>query len=204
MTATATWREQWEASYSHAHPSSPELLGAWIEGFLELDPNDSMQQIFTAALGAVAKRVLTDALETLCVGREAVESPIECAMYFALLIEGRRRVDLVLVESPTFSGDLARPGAGSTSPPLIIQLQAELESYRVDFLLKVGDRRLVVECDGHDFHERTKEQARRDKARDRELQASGYPVYRFTGSEIWADVFACAREALDALAGEEK
>lgn len=52
----------------------------------------------------------------------------------------------------------------------------------------------IVECDGHDFHERTKEQAQRDRARDRAFQAAGIPVFRFTGSEIYASPTKCARE----------
>ncbi len=59
--------------------------------------------------------------------------------------------------------------------------------------------RLVVECDGHDFHEKTKEQARKDKKRDRELQKLGFRLFRYTGSEVWADPIAVATEALDTL-----
>lgn len=55
-------------------------------------------------------------------------------------------------------------------------------------------KRLIVECDGHDFHEKTKEQAARDKRRDRTLQALGYKVFRFTGSEVYKDAIACAKE----------
>lgn len=44
---------------------------------------------------------------------------------------------------------------------------------------------LAVECDGHDFHEKTKEQARRDKSRDRILISHGIHTIRFTGSEIF-------------------
>lgn len=85
-------------------------------------------------------------------------------------------------------------------------------SYRVDFLLgylrydfgrdemPVVEHWIVAECDGHDFHDRTKEQARRDKARDRFLVASGVKVMRFTGAEIWRDPTACAAEVLKALA----
>ncbi len=77
-----------------------------------------------------------------------------------------------------------------------ITLQAPIEKYRVDFLIEVPEEaiRIVVECDGHDFHERTKDQARRDRARDREIQALGYFVLRFTGSEIWADPWKCVEE----------
>lgn len=71
-------------------------------------------------------------------------------------------------------------------------------TYRVDFLIEVAEELsmtdeeeiffLVVELDGHDFHERTKEQAQRDKERDRNLTRAGYKVMRFTGSEVYANV----------------
>lgn len=80
--------------------------------------------------------------------------------------------------------------------------QAHIRNYRVDFAVgrwfpEIGLIRFVAECDGHDFHERTKEQARRDKSRDRELMAHGWPVVRFTGSEIHADAMEC----VDSLCG---
>ncbi|MDQ3254286.1 MAG: endonuclease domain-containing protein [Acidobacteriota bacterium] len=56
-------------------------------------------------------------------------------------------------------------------------------------------KNLIVECDGHDFHEKRKEQAAKDKRRDRILQSLGYRVFRFTGSEIHNDAIACAIEA---------
>lgn len=79
--------------------------------------------------------------------------------------------------------------------------QAQIGSHRVDFLvLHVkpggGYAGIIVECDGHDFHERTKEQAASDKSRDRELQSHGFHVLRFTGSEIWRDAYACADQTL--------
>jgi len=71
------------------------------------------------------------------------------------------------------------------------------KSYRVDFAFFVKECparpriSLAVELDGHDFHERTKEQARRDKARDRALTGAGWHVLRFTGSEVYRDPGAC-------------
>jgi len=53
---------------------------------------------------------------------------------------------------------------------------------------------VAIELDGHDFHERTKEQAAKDKSRDRDLQAAGWRVLRFTGSEVWRDPKRCVRE----------
>lgn len=84
--------------------------------------------------------------------------------------------------------------------------------YRLDFLAQSSTTgptsnggtqeisvRFAIECDGHDFHERTKEQARRDRKRDRDLQAAGYRVLRFTGSEIHRDPSAVAQEIVDAV-----
>lgn len=88
-----------------------------------------------------------------------------------------------------------------------VRAQAKIGGYRVDFLAHSLDhrrsgnerswRRLVIECDGHQFHERTKEQAARDRSRDRWLTANGYDVFRFTGSELWRDPMACAEQVLD-------
>ena len=86
--------------------------------------------------------------------------------------------------------------------------QVKVGSYRVDFLFaaQMSDSEpfclVAVECDGHQFHEKTKRQAARDKARDRELMSYGVKVFRFAGSEIWKDPGACADEVLVHLWGE--
>lgn len=59
-----------------------------------------------------------------------------------------------------------------------------------------GPIHIAIECDGHNFHERTKEQATRDKRRDRELTTEGWRVLRFTGSEIWNDPKSCSEQVL--------
>lgn len=89
--------------------------------------------------------------------------------------------------------------------------QARIEKFRVDFMVTVlagkEYKRLVVECDGHDFHERTKKQAKADRSRDRRLQELGYTVYRFTGSEIYTDPVKCAQDVVRwavAAAGEAR
>ncbi len=84
-----------------------------------------------------------------------------------------------------------------------VEEQVELDRARVDFVITYGLSRLVVECDGHDFHERTKDQASRDRAKDRRLQASGYMVFRFTGSDIHWNARDCAEECLDLLTSRQ-
>lgn len=79
------------------------------------------------------------------------------------------------------------------------QIEVRQKTYRVDFLIAIQMKdgtgfRIAVECDGHEFHEKTKEQAARDKARDRAIQSQAIPVLRFTGSEIWNNPWQCAKE----------
>jgi very-short-patch-repair endonuclease len=78
--------------------------------------------------------------------------------------------------------------------------QHRILNYRVDFMVwsvaptPSGDIKLlkfIIECDGHDFHEKTKQQVAYDKKRDRDLQALGFRVLRFSGSEIYKDPKAC-------------
>lgn len=77
------------------------------------------------------------------------------------------------------------------------------ERYIADFIITYpffgATFTVVVECDGHEFHERTKKQAAHDRRRDRACQALGYRIMRFTGSELHADASGCAYEVLDAI-----
>jgi very-short-patch-repair endonuclease len=87
-----------------------------------------------------------------------------------------------------------------------IMQQHKISSYRVDILLMLKKNGeiwpFIIECDGHDYHERTKEQARRDRSRDRWFQLQGLMVIRFTGSEIWEDAVACAEQVIDIIAAK--
>jgi hypothetical protein len=88
------------------------------------------------------------------------------------------------------------------------QVPAVGGKYRLDFTLcnersqsdpmfdPAAPVRICIEADGHDFHERTKEQAGRDKSRDRALAAEGWTVLRFTGSEIWKNPAGCVSEIM--------
>jgi hypothetical protein len=54
--------------------------------------------------------------------------------------------------------------------------------------------RLIVEVDGHDFHDRTKHQASYDRKRDRDLTLTGYRVIRFTGSDVYNNPLQCVED----------
>ena len=105
-------------------------------------------------------------------------------------------------------GEAAYPigPTGTSELGLVLYLQRQLGPHRVDFTLTLSSLTssrvcgLVVECDGHDYHDRTKEQASRDRRRDRALQTDGWRVFRFTGSDIWHDAGGCVAQCFDFLA----
>jgi very-short-patch-repair endonuclease len=53
-----------------------------------------------------------------------------------------------------------------------------------DFYIESNGKRITIYADGHTYHERTENQALRDRNIDRELQNLGFVVLRFTGKEI--------------------
>lgn len=77
-------------------------------------------------------------------------------------------------------------------------------TYRVDFLITVeyknqGIKGFVIECDGHEFHQKTKEQVEKDNKRTRDLQLKGLEVLRFSGTEIYNRPYKCAREIVNII-----
>jgi hypothetical protein len=56
---------------------------------------------------------------------------------------------------------------------------------------------VTVECNGHEFHQRTVEQASNDRRRDRMLQRFGIPVLRFTGTDVVRGSDRFAQEVVD-------
>jgi very-short-patch-repair endonuclease len=86
------------------------------------------------------------------------------------------------------------------------EILANGHKYRADiFIAEIFETnnkesvRVIVECDGHDFHEKTKEQAKHDKERDRNIQMEGYKTMHFTGSEIYNDPRKCAEDVFQMI-----
>jgi very-short-patch-repair endonuclease len=89
---------------------------------------------------------------------------------------------------------------------LIPQKQVNTDSgtYYLDFLIIPQDKRITefkiaIELDGHDFHEKTKQQVARDRKRERKIISKGYTMLRFTGSEVYNNPRACINEVADYL-----
>lgn len=164
------------------------------------DINDKICDILDEASALALERAPIDALKQC-------ESPIERLFLFALWSNGvwTNRVDLL----PNLSlQDLTTLASQDGFGSIFASPQVEVGSSRADFLLATSraDNEplayVAVECDGHDFHEKTKEQAARDKSRDRDFMARGIFVFRFTGAEIWKDAGGCARQVITFLETE--
>jgi very-short-patch-repair endonuclease len=130
------------------------------------------------------------------------ESPIERLFLIAAWSRGvwTGRLELLHTTTVDVLSHECRCNAHAVVAP-----QVQIGPYRVDFLFAEARSDwepiclVAVECDGHEFHEKTKEQAARDKARDRDLAGRGVTVMRFSGSEIWRDAGAYADEVLTFL-----
>jgi len=154
----------------------------WAEVWGQLtDLDERVQQ-------AVLEQWFLALAELLC-GIESCESPIEQLMLVHLITQ------LQLLRAHTGWNYVIWPQHQFTVGNRRVRLDFHVTATGPDGR-KVS---VAVECDGHDYHERTKEQAAADRSRDRLLLASGIPVVRFTGTEIWKDPNACAREVRTVL-----
>lgn len=144
--------------------------------------------------------------------------PDECKeLFFEIAdIEGFESADLYLSEVLEYSEECESPiealmlmglcfvdiRTNKGYPFMDIEPQVEVEcedkTYRVDFMIhsyppdRLGEIVVAVECDGHNFHEKTKEQVRKNNERDFALKMRGIEVLHFSGSEIYESPIGCA------------
>jgi very-short-patch-repair endonuclease len=89
-------------------------------------------------------------------------------------------------------------------------IETDNHNYRVDFLIvseclnNGTDHEVIVECDGHEFHEKTKAQVKRRNDRDYDLKMAGYDVLHFSGSEIYNNPVECVAKVINYLQREVK
>lgn len=144
------------------------------------------------------------------------QSPIECRLLDALTTVAELRglhFDVGINEPKVHFEETVRvfepelllrrvvSSANSNAFTLVAAPQVRALGYVCDFVVfieQVSRLAVCVECDGHEWHERTQQQASYDRARDRQLLARlGLPTVRFTGSDIHRDAEACAAELVE-------
>lgn len=138
----------------------------------------------------------------MAIRRPIVESPIEALFLIALAAEatkglfrftnnlgvGRYRADFLFFPPPDPADACEHWSKGRC-------LSCAVEH---------GHGVLIVECDGHDYHERTPDQAEHDRSRDRWMTARNLTVMRFTGREIWRNPHKCAAEVTAWFQGRDE
>lgn len=153
---------------------------------------------FADVLSAVVIRCAVAHDRQLVCLRKPCESPIEEMFADAVMRRGVERGMVAAVSCVDLAALRTEGRRGLCD--LLCAAQVAIGRFRSDFVFirnGVGGESIVaVECDGHDFHEKTKEQAARDKARDRSVMAENVRVFRFTGSEIWRDADGCVDEVM--------
>lgn len=73
---------------------------------------------------------------------------------------------------------------------------ADFAIMRCDGEEEINEPFVLIECDGHDFHEKTKKQVANRNERDLNLKMEGYDILHFSGTQIYEDPFYCAKEIL--------
>ncbi len=84
--------------------------------------------------------------------------------------------------------------------------QVKLARFRYDFgIARVGSEKLLalIECDGREFHSKPAQQAN-DQAKNALARQLKLPLFRFTGSQIFRDRFACAKSVFQFIVDQER
>ena len=176
-----------------------EVEGLWEHW--DGEPTDR----YDAALVEITEHAAHAINTQMCQALNACGSPIERQFLMAIAAAGLRDV-----------GEIQTDGSGGTVigwdvDRLVIESQFKVLKYRVDFKITLIDgyrtsaglphasTSILVECDGHNWHDRTKQQAAADRKRSNAIVTSGHTLLRFTGSQIFKDAEACAVEVITAL-----
>lgn len=161
----------------------PDPRGPEAQRFIR----EQAERAFTWAVGewtAIMRAWMDGYLLPAVGGASIFESPIEAIFYvwwaFAGEVNGwQDELTLVPQHMVTAGGEQFRLDFAIAWPTLGAQVVPPL----------VG-----VELDGHDFHERTKEQVVRRNQRDRALHAEGWTLFHFSGSELIKNPSRCVEE----------
>lgn len=85
-----------------------------------------------------------------------------------------------------------------------IESQFKIGQYIADFTVcfyspYINEEYVAIEIDGHQWHEKTKEQVMRDKKRERYFLRRDFQVMRFSGTEVFYNSDECAKECLSIM-----
>lgn len=122
---------------------------------------------------------------------ESIKSPIEqifiTAFDFYCRFENKKRIYLFPQKEVVFK-----------DKKYFLDFEFEADDY-LSYLvfenkIKNKNFKLAIECDGYEFHQKTKEQVQYDNEREYDLKMAGYEVLRFSGTQIYNNPLKCAED----------
>jgi hypothetical protein len=164
-----------------------------MAAFWELD---SVQQHARQAAQMAGELIQHQVLEELHSITTEVESPIEAI--FLVWWDVLRRVLPKMIKLRAWAQFGFAPINGRNYRADIVIWPTDMNNN--DLLTEY--KAVIVELDGHDFHERTKEQVIARNQRDRDFQEKGYIVLHFSGSELCRDPLKVLTDVISAASKE--
>lgn len=150
------------------------LAGWYLESFLTLPKK--VQEIIL--INNIRQKIIPSILY------EKIESPIEQIFItaFELYLIFNQKEDIFLFSQK--------------------EIQVNDRKYIVDFYFEEDEyvnkfntnKKIIIECDGYEFHQKTKEQVQKDNEREYNLKMAGYEILRFSGTQIYNNPFKCAED----------
>lgn len=122
------------------------------------------------------------------------ESPIEEDMLLALMGIGEGGI---VLRDATLERIVER--IQEDRKLIVIAPQVRVGPYRADFIVARNQTIIAVECDGAAYHQDWE----KDRKRDEFFRKQRIDVMRFTGKEIFRDMYDCAHTVMSKLLGKD-
>ena len=130
------------------------------------------------------------------IGNNEITSPIEQIYYLADQILYYEN-DVSLFDMPIPQYEIKCSNKRYKTDFFYTNEESKILAEEQGFQYPYSDIRVIVECDGHDFHEKTKQQVKKDNERQMALQLAGYDVIHFSGSQVYENPMKCVKEVHD-------
>lgn len=153
-----------------------------------MDRNETLLDIFEnlpiKAKCLVIEHNNFDILEEIGMYDYKIFSPIELIFYITFEIEKEINNNFIYIQ-PQYD------------------LEYKNKKYIADFVIEYDEItnnnlkeefKLIIECDGYEFHQKTKKQVEYDNKREYDLKMMGYQILRFSGSEIYNNPKECVKK----------
>lgn len=128
-----------------------------------------------------------ETLTICCIPDKECNSPIEKIFYMSMnIVIIKYGIDMYLIPQYEVVTDTKKYITDFT---FLYRESGSNEDY--------SETNIIVECDGHNYHKRTKEQISYENNRELEIKNKGYDIIHFSGSQIYNNPYGCAERTID-------